>query len=152
MPLSQAQILTEELGRLIAQTRRKAWTGASKKLESTGETMLGWQVILNLVRSGKCSQTELAHAISQHPAGVSRVVDDLEKRGRVTRCRDPKDRRRVQVAVSPAGRQWFATATPLVMQAVDQALGPLSKAERRVLRDLLRRVVADDEDTWRARS
>src|SRR5450432_3987622 len=116
VPPHPSQTLSEELGMLIARTRRKAWTNATRKLDASGDTMLAWQVLLHLVRSGKRSQTELAQALAQHPAGVSRVLDDLEKRGRVTRCRDPRDRRRVHVVASAAGRRWFADASPLVTQ------------------------------------
>ncbi|HEX9294179.1 MAG TPA: MarR family transcriptional regulator, partial [Polyangiaceae bacterium] len=85
-------------------------------------------------------------AIAQHPAGVSRLLDELEKRGDVLRSRDPRDRRKVHVAVTPRGRRRFDTALPEVAQAVEQAFEPLSESERRLLRDLLRKVAWQDAD------
>jgi DNA-binding MarR family transcriptional regulator len=138
--------LVEELGMLIARTRRMVWTTATRRLEESGDSMLAWQVLFQLVRAGKRTQSELAVALAQHPAGVSRVLDELEKQGCVSRCRDPGDRRRVHVVASARGKRRFETALPEVVDAVDQALEPLTLSERRLLRDLLRKVVTDDAE------
>ena len=129
---------------LIARARRRTWTHATKKLEASGETMVAWQMLLHLIRNGQRSQTELAQLTAQHPAGVSRALDDLEKRGRIKRRRDPQDRRRVYVVASASGKRWFAATSPVVLSAVNETLEPLSVAERRILRLLLRKVLRED--------
>ena len=127
--------LVEELGMLIAKTRKMLFSNATRRLDESGESMLAWQVLAVLVRGGKCNQTDVAVALAQHPAGVSRLLDDLEKQGYVARSRDAADRRRVHVA-----------ATPEVTGAVDHVLEPLAEPERRALRDLLRKVVLQDPE------
>jgi MarR family transcriptional regulator for hemolysin len=125
---------------LIGRTRRIVWTNVGRRMESSGETVLAWQILSHLVREGKSTQTALAASVAQHPAGVSRLLDDLEKQGYVVRRRDPKDRRRMHVEASARGKRRFREALPDVVTAVDQALEPLGGPERRLLRDLLRKV------------
>jgi MarR family transcriptional regulator for hemolysin len=131
---------------LIGRTRRVVWANAARRLETAGETVLAWQLLSHLVREGKSTQSELAAGIGQHAAGVSRLLDDLEKQGYVLRRRDPKDRRRVHVEASARGKRRFQEGLPELVAAVDQALGPLNESERRVLRDLLRKVTGPVSD------
>jgi DNA-binding MarR family transcriptional regulator len=147
--LSHGGNLVEELGLLIGRTRRIVWTNAARKLEEFGETVLAWQLLSHLVRDGKCSQTTLAAAVAQHPAGVSRLLDDLEKQGYVLRRRDPQDRRRIYVEASAKGRRRFEEGRPQIVAAVDQALEPLTDTDRRLLRDLLRKVTGSVSDSGR---
>jgi DNA-binding MarR family transcriptional regulator len=144
--LRPTQSLSEELGMLIGKTRRMVWTNATRRLEQSGESILAWQVLACLIRAGTISQTEVATSLAQHPAGVSRLIDDLEKQGYVARRRDRKDRRRVHVEVTPRGRTRFHSILPEVVRGVDQVLEPLSGSERRVLRGLLRKVVLEDPE------
>ena len=138
--LSRSHSVVEELGLLIGRTRRIVWTHAARRLEGSGETVLAWQLLSQLVREGKSTQTALAAAVAQHPAGVSRLLDDLEKQGYVVRRRDPHDRRRMYVEASARGKRRFQEGLPEIVAAVDQAFEPLSESERRLLRDLLRKV------------
>jgi len=138
--------MVEELGMLIAKTRKMVWTNATRRLEESGNSMLEWQLLAHLVRAGKRTQIEVAVALAQHPAGLSRLVDDLEKQGYVARCRDQEDRRRVYVEATARGHRRFRSILPEVLRGVDQALEPLSEEERRRLRDLLRKVVSQDPE------
>jgi DNA-binding MarR family transcriptional regulator len=128
---------------LIFKVRKLVFAAAARRLDDAGESMLAWQVLAVLIRGGKRTQTEVGVALAQHPAGVSRLLDDLEKQGYVARSRDSVDRRRVLVEATPLGQRRFRSILPEVMRGVDQALDPLTDAERRVLRDLLRKVVSD---------
>jgi DNA-binding MarR family transcriptional regulator len=142
--VARSRSLTEELGMLIAQTRRRVWTNAARRLEQAGDSYLPWTFLAHLRKAGRLTQSELATLTAQHPAGVSRLLDELEKEGCVSRRRDPGDRRRVYVVISPRGKRRCEALLPDVIEAVDQALQPLSESERRVLRDLLRKVTASD--------
>lgn len=138
--LTRSPSLIEELGTLIGRTRRVVWTNAARQLEASGETVLAWQLLSHLVREGKSTQSAAAAAVGQHPAGVSRLLDDLEKQGFVLRKRDPQDRRRMYVEASARGKRRFQESLPAIVAAVGQALEPLGESERRLLRDLLRKV------------
>ena len=131
---------------LLAKTRRMVWTNATRRLDESGESMLAWQVLALLVRTGKRNQTEVSVALAQHPAGVSRLLDDLERQGYVARARDVVDRRRVCVDATARGRRRYRSILPEVLVGVERALEPLSDSERRSLRDMLRKVVSQDPE------
>src|SRR5258706_7053293 len=148
--LHPARSLAEDLWMLIAKARRMLWTNATRRLDESGESMLAWQVLALLVRTGKRNQTEVSVALVQHPAGVSRLLDDLEKLGFVVRTRDVDDRRRVSVDATARGRRRYHAMLPEVLLGVERALDPLSESERRSLRDLLLKVVSQDPEYQRA--
>jgi DNA-binding MarR family transcriptional regulator len=103
--------------------------------------MLVYQLLSYLVRLGASAQGEIASGIGQHPAGVCRLLADLEGEGLVRRARDPGDRRKVLVAVTPKGRARFKAANPVLVQAVADVLSPLSDEEREMLGTLLSKLV-----------
>jgi DNA-binding MarR family transcriptional regulator len=144
----RTQTLVEELGMLIAKARKMVFAAATRQLDEAGESMLAWQVLAVLVRHGKQAQGEIAVALAQHPAGVSRLLDDLEQQGYVARCRDSEDRRRVHVEATARGERRYRAILPEVIRGVDRALDTLTESERRVLRDLLRKVAAQDPE-WK---
>jgi DNA-binding MarR family transcriptional regulator len=137
------QNVYQEIGQLVPRVRRLFSIAADRRLRAVGETMLAWRALGCAMRSGRCTQRELADAVGQHPAGVCRLLDDFEGRGLVARLRDPHDRRRRMVTVTAAGRRRWQLLLPEVLLAVEHAVAPLSEAERRALRDLLRKLVAD---------
>lgn len=135
-PRSQ-EILAEELYRHINRTKRLLWTAAAHKLEQGGESIFIWQVLCFLVRNGPQTQRDLAYANAQHPAGLSRLLDELEADGLIVRTVDPKDRRRSLVRATPKGKTRFESASPHVWEAVNEALAPLTPKQRVGLRELL---------------
>lgn len=135
--------LNEELGRLLSRARRALWSGAARRLEARGESVLAWQLLNQLQRSGPVTQREIAERAAQHPTGVSRLLEELERGGYVRRHRDRSDRRKVRVEITSSGTARLEQSRPEVMTAVDEVLGPLTVAERQVLRSLLDKISAD---------
>jgi DNA-binding MarR family transcriptional regulator len=141
----ESRELAGELGRLIARSRRLVWTAASRRLAERGESMLAWQVLNYLGRVGCCHQRELAEAIAQHPAGISRMLEELEAKGLAQRERDPEDRRRSAVTLTTRGKKWVATIRPEVSSGVATALDRLDYEERLQLRDLLLKLLGSPD-------
>jgi DNA-binding MarR family transcriptional regulator len=131
----------DDLGLLISLARRLVWMATSRRLEENGYSMIAWVLIGHISRVGPTTQREIATGSGQHPAGVSRVVDELEEAGLVRRRRDAKDRRRVSVEPTRKGLAHWEAAKPLVIGAMNEALSPLTKEEQRALRKLLRKLV-----------
>jgi DNA-binding MarR family transcriptional regulator len=94
-------------------------------------------VLAHLTREGATAQCDLAMALGQHPAWVSRLVDELEAEGVVRRRRDAHDRRKLRVEVTVSGRARYEARRPEVNEAVEHVLEPLDPAEREELRALL---------------
>lgn len=125
---------------LIARSRRLVWTAAARELEDNGFSALSWVLVTYLELHGPATQREIATAIGQHPAGVSRLVDDLETTGLVRRRRDAKDRRRAHVELTARGRKLAESGRPHVIGALRQTLSPLSKSELARLYRLLHKL------------
>jgi MarR family transcriptional regulator for hemolysin len=137
------QKIVQEIGQLLPRVRRAFWTDATRRLETVGETMLGWRVLGCVRRVGPATQCEIADVVAQHPAGVCRTLDDLEDRGLVKRTRDAADRRRMKVSLTPVGRRRWQTLLPEVVRSMGYAFEPLSAAELRTLRDILRKLAPE---------
>ena len=137
--------MTAELVRLVGQTRRRLWIAAARALAARGESIVAWSLLNRLAELGPLTQRELADASAQHPAGVSRQLDELERKGLTARGTDPTDRRRRRVELTAAGARWFQQTRPLVEQATAPVLAVLRPAERRALATLLRKVLSQPE-------
>lgn len=133
------------MGLLISLTRRLVWIAASRKLEEAGHSMIAWALVGFLMKLGPATQRDIAAGIGQHPAGVSRLIDDLEKEGFVRRRRDEEDRRRARVEATARGKAMWTAAEPLVTASLKEALSPLSIEEQRQLRKLLQKLVLSDD-------
>jgi DNA-binding MarR family transcriptional regulator len=70
-------------------------------------------IALNLLSEhGPASQQMLADALSLDPSNVVGLLNELEERGLIARRRDPADRRRHIVELSPRAEDELALPTP----------------------------------------
>jgi len=141
MAVHPSSSLSQEIASGIARVRRRMIGEADRRLGQHGETVVAWQVLSALQRSGPSAQNELAQHIGQHPTGMSRLLEELEQARLVRRSRDRSDRRKVLVVPTARGRNFLEQRRPLVDAAVEEVLAPLARAERRTLRDLLWRML-----------
>ncbi|GAA1215642.1 MarR family transcriptional regulator [Kitasatospora nipponensis] len=96
--------------------------------------------VLALLRRGPMPMRHIAQTLSCEPSNITGIVDRLEVRGFVTRQADPQDRRVKLVAATEAGQ----VASEELRESLNFAREPLAAldpAERRDLRDLLRRML-----------
>jgi DNA-binding MarR family transcriptional regulator len=68
---------------------------------------------------------------------ITRLLDRLEKRGLVARCRETKDRRMVLTRISPDGLKLLARLDEPVQEAHRKQLGHLGRQRLRELMELL---------------
>jgi DNA-binding MarR family transcriptional regulator len=134
----------ENVGSLLFRARRVLWTAVSRRLDAAGESPHAFALLNQLAVRGPLNQRELAERVGQHPAGVSRLLDELDALGFVARHRDASDRRCVVVDLTAAGRRRREAAWPVVVEAMDDTLAPLSSDERRQLRELLAKLAPVD--------
>lgn len=90
---------------------------------------------------GPLTQHALGEALSLDPSNVVGLLNELEERGLIERRRDPADRRRHIVSLSPAGADSLAANDSQFRRIEDDLLKALSPAERSFLYDLLTRAV-----------
>jgi DNA-binding MarR family transcriptional regulator len=68
---------------------------------------------------------------------VTRLLDRLEKRELISRCREAKDRRTVMARITPAGLKTLARLDEPVQAAHSKQLGHLGRRRLRALTELL---------------
>jgi len=91
------------------------------------------------------SQRELSEALRLDPSDTVDVLDILERAGFVARRRDPADRRRHALTLTPAGTDANARIGVILRELEDELLAPLGARDRRALRTLLQRIVRHAE-------
>lgn len=89
---------------------------------------------------GPHAQRDLAQRLAIHTSDMTKLLDELAAQGHVTRDRDPADRRKVLVTVTPAGRDALAALIDEAEAVQDAILAPLSTDERTLLHGLLLRL------------
>ena len=112
----------------------------------TGEDILGMRfkpyMTLGYIRDHPgTSQQELESALFMDANMVVLILNELEAAQFSLRRRDPSDRRRHIVEITPAGRRALEKADKARDTIEDDVLGPLSAEERKSLRRLLERVL-----------
>lgn len=85
------------------------------------------------------SLNDLAERTATHQSSVSVVVRRLVDGGLVTRRSSTVDKRRVQIAATPAGHALLRGAPRTIQRRLVAAMDSLSADERRQLADLLER-------------
>ncbi len=118
---------------------------AEEALAEFGLTWWQYDVLSALLRQGEpytLSPGELMEEANLSSGAMTTRIDGLLEAGWVTRVRDEVDRRRVLVALTPAGKALVEAAAVPRFAAADAALAGLSGSKRKVLNDLLRDLLA----------
>jgi DNA-binding MarR family transcriptional regulator len=81
---------------------------------------------------------EIASRMITRDPDVTRLLDRLEKRELISRCRETKDRRTVLVRITPQGLKLLARLDEPVQAGHRKQLGHLGRVRLRALAELLR--------------
>jgi MarR family transcriptional regulator, lower aerobic nicotinate degradation pathway regulator len=118
-------------------------SGARRSETATGLTSAELFIVHALGTGPARSLNELAERTFTDQSSASPVVERLRQRGLVRRERSAEDGRRVVIALTPAGRAALANAPEAPQEAIVDAIGRLSPADRRALARTLTRLVAE---------
>jgi len=80
---------------------------------------------------------EIASRMITRDPDVTRLLDRLEKRGLISRCRETQDRRTVMARISPEGLKLLARLDEPVQAAHRKLLGHLGRERLQALTELL---------------
>jgi DNA-binding MarR family transcriptional regulator len=126
------------LGRLGFEIKRRA----VEELEEAGASLYDYSVLALLAEGASETQASIADTLQLDRSQLVGLLDSLEERRLIERRRDPKDRRRHTVMLTPEGKRRLGLLRSLVKQIEDHFLAPLDKEERYQLYRLLFRVAA----------
>ena len=80
---------------------------------------------------------EIASRMITRDPDITRLLDRLEKRELISRCRETKDRRMVMARITPGGLKLLARLDVPVQEAHRKQLGHLGRERLRALTELL---------------
>ncbi|HMD58619.1 MAG TPA: MarR family transcriptional regulator [Steroidobacteraceae bacterium] len=89
----------------------------------------------------RVSATRLSEELGHDMGALTRVVDQLERLGFVRRERSRRDRRAVEIAITPAGRRQARSAKRVLLELLNQLVAPFSEREIDTLIVLLQRLM-----------
>ena len=112
----------------------------TETFEEAGASPFHFTVLAVLDEGARETQATIADALGYDPSYLVGLLDDLEKRDLIERKRDPADRRRHIVKLTPAGKKTLARLRTLHAQIDDEFVAPLSTDERATLHALLHRL------------
>lgn len=120
--------------------------GRAETFAANESALWQYKTLLTLRKQGppyELSPSRLAEQLGLTRGAISSRLALLEDRGHVVRHHDHLDRRRVTVALTPAGHRHVETMLEREEQRELAVLAPLTDAEKNQLAELLRKIVVD---------
>lgn len=111
-----------------------------ESFEQAGCNPYDYAVLAFLDEGARETQATIADTLAIDRSQLVGLLDGLEERELIERRRDPNDRRRHLVSMTPAGRKQLAQLRKMVKRIEDEFLAPLSEDERATLHGLLLRI------------
>ena len=136
--------LPEELVGSTAFLLKRLGAAAKEKgmraYEDSGLSPYHHAILIALDEDSHETQGSIADALGYDRGQLVGLLDELEERGLIERRRDPADRRRQSVRMTPAGKKALDKLRGIALRLEDELLAPLDPAEQRRLHELLLRL------------
>ena len=113
---------------------------AIEAYEPTGLTPYHHAILVTLDEGSRETQGAIADALGYDRGQLVGLLDELEEQGLVERRRDPGDRRRHLVRITPEGKRALGRLRALARRLEDDLLAPLDERGREQLHALLRQL------------
>jgi DNA-binding MarR family transcriptional regulator len=137
-------------GHLIRRLHQIAVGLFVQETESLGVTPMQYAALQTVQQAPGMDQRTLARAIALDASTTGGVVDRLEARQLIERRTSPSDRRVRLLQITPQGDALLDTITPLMLQAQQRILAPLSPDQREAFMEMLGILIDSNSDHSRA--
>lgn len=135
------QIASDPVGQQLQQIAILTRKSAGHLGASLGINQTDMAALEHLITDGPLPPTELAARLSVTTAGITQVIDRLERAGHVVRERQLEDKRRVLVCPLPASvAQAYRHIAPM-LGGLSTVLGALEGQDRAVVEGFLGKVI-----------
>ena len=132
---------------LLFQAGRQRDLHFERALAKAGLNIARWRTLAIIRRIGVCTMKELALYSTVDRTTLTRAVDQLVQQGLVERTIPSRDRRKVNLSLSPEGEATYAKAVPLLLAGNAELLQGFDDAQiraaTRLLQATIRRMIDD---------
>ena len=140
-PTATAQTTATGSIGLLTQLSKVVYRRATE--ETIGMRLKQLIALEHLRDNDSCMQAGLAQMLMLDSNNCVLLLNDLDDAGYVERRRDPEDRRRHIVEITPSGLEALADGERRLEDLEGEVLGNLDADERRRLRDLLAKALGE---------
>ena len=131
---------------LLNRAGARIATAFNEEMRRLGTTLQAWRVLAALHERDGRRMGDLSLTTTIEVSTLTRLVDNMEKKGLVVRRRDAADTRAVLLRVTPAGRRLTRRILPIAERYEAVALKGFGAAEANSLKAALRRLYANMDD------
>jgi DNA-binding MarR family transcriptional regulator len=137
-----AKELAASSGFLLARLGMGFKAKAIAAAEQAGFELYDYSLLAVLAEGVRETQATIAETLTLDPSRLVALLDSLEERGLVVRQRDPLDRRRHVVSITPAGKRELSRLRVVVKGVEDEFFAPLDAESRKTVHALLLQLAA----------
>jgi len=133
---------SDSLGYLIKVAHTMMLSGAEKSFEQAGVSFSQWIAMRKLKEYGSLNPGDLCRALRHDSGAMTRLLDQLVNLGYVTRERSEKDRRLVELTLTPEGEAKVDELMPHFLQLLNGMCSEFNAEEFELLVGLLKRLIS----------
>jgi DNA-binding MarR family transcriptional regulator len=133
--------LLKRLGHTVKERSLEAY-------EAVGANPFHYSVLAVLEEGARDTQAKIADALGYDRSWLVGLLDELEESGLIERRRDPEDRRRHLVSLTPVGKKKLGELRKIAKGIENELLGALDAEQRERLHELLLQVAADNDPRY----
>ena len=128
--LSESERLTQSLAVLRHAILRDGFLDAIRAMDDHDISVAQMATLMLLDAEGSCTVSDLANDLGRSLSATSRLLDQLVRRGLVTRQEDPDDRRVKRVDITERGKDLVGRVQRRRAEAHLSVMAALSEVER----------------------
>lgn len=131
------------LGQVLRDAHRAMARSLQSRIALHGVSMGQWFFLRALWDQDGLTQRELSQRVGMMEPTTVTAINSMERRGLVTRVRNPHDRRKVNIYLTPKGRELRDILLPCAAEVARAAVAGVPEGQVGQLMDMLRRIIGN---------
>ena len=137
----------DSVGYVVRDVHRAFSRSLQAKIAAHGVSMGQWFFLRALWDEDGLTQRELSQRVGMMEPTTVTALNSMERRGLVERVRNPHDRRKVNIYLTPKGRSLREVLLPCAAEVSDLATRGIEPADLALAIDLLHRMIINLGDS-----